>query len=245
MADAHARRGVALGVEVDDQDPVVELGQGRAEVHRGRGLADAAFLVRDRDHQREDDFFLGLAAAGPQRRERFRAAASGGRRSATSPRSPSRGRVRRSTLRVPARLAGSVVSSAGAGFGRGAISAFMLLSAADPRPPNHVSGSDPGRARRQMPFLASPSDCDRTAQSDPDSSAGRAQSLRRRRRSRTVRSRRIVLRVARENNRSHVNVSRETSRRSSQFADASRRCPHSVGCGLAGITPPASVQCFT
>ena len=42
-------RGVALGIEVDHQDPVALLGEGRSEVHRGRGLADAPLLVGDGD----------------------------------------------------------------------------------------------------------------------------------------------------------------------------------------------------
>ena len=75
MADPHARRGIALGIEVDDQDPVVELGQRRAEVDGGRGLADTALLVGDRDDEREHDLFVGLlTAAGPQRRPALPAA---------------------------------------------------------------------------------------------------------------------------------------------------------------------------
>ena len=44
---AEAGGGVALGVEVDDQDPVAQLGQGRAQVDRRGGLAHAALLVGD------------------------------------------------------------------------------------------------------------------------------------------------------------------------------------------------------
>ena len=40
---------VALRVEVDHQDPVAQVREGRAQADRGRGLADAALLVRDRD----------------------------------------------------------------------------------------------------------------------------------------------------------------------------------------------------
>src|SRR5262249_27347773 len=44
---ADAGGGVALRIEIDDQDPVVELGQPGTEVDGGRGLADAALLVGD------------------------------------------------------------------------------------------------------------------------------------------------------------------------------------------------------
>ena len=44
-----ARGGVALGVEVDDEDPVAQLGEGGAQVHGGRGLAHATLLVGDGD----------------------------------------------------------------------------------------------------------------------------------------------------------------------------------------------------
>ena len=45
--------GVALGVEVDDEDPVALLGQRRPEVDRGGGLAHAALLVGDGDDPRQ------------------------------------------------------------------------------------------------------------------------------------------------------------------------------------------------
>ena len=43
--------GVALGVQVDHQDPVVLLGQGRSQVDGSRGLADPALLVGHGDHR--------------------------------------------------------------------------------------------------------------------------------------------------------------------------------------------------
>ena len=46
------RAGVALGVDVDDQDPQTGLGQRRGDVDRGRGLADAALLVGDGENPR-------------------------------------------------------------------------------------------------------------------------------------------------------------------------------------------------
>src|SRR5207247_7078668 len=45
--DTDARGGVALGIEVDAQRAVVELGQAGAEVDGGGGLAHAPFLVGD------------------------------------------------------------------------------------------------------------------------------------------------------------------------------------------------------
>ena len=49
VLDAERGRGVALRVEVDDQHPLPELGQRGGDVDGGRGLADAALLVRDHD----------------------------------------------------------------------------------------------------------------------------------------------------------------------------------------------------
>ena len=51
--DAEAGAGVALGIEIDDQDPVAEIGQAGTEVDRGGGLADAALLVGDGHDARE------------------------------------------------------------------------------------------------------------------------------------------------------------------------------------------------
>ena len=45
--EPHGQR--ALRVEVDEQHPAAVLGQGRAEVDRARGLADATLLVGHRD----------------------------------------------------------------------------------------------------------------------------------------------------------------------------------------------------
>ena len=81
VLDAERGRCVALRVEVDDQHARARLGQGRGEVHRGRGLADAALLVRDGEdagalRQREDLFGEGRAGAGRCRRPRARAGSS-------------------------------------------------------------------------------------------------------------------------------------------------------------------------
>ena len=70
VPDAHAGGRVALGVEVDDEDPVPDVGECRTEAHGGRRLADPALLVRDRDR----------SARRPGRpAERARSASSGAR----------------------------------------------------------------------------------------------------------------------------------------------------------------------
>jgi hypothetical protein len=46
---AQPRAGVALRVEVDQQDALLGGGQGRGEVHRRGGLSHAALLIRYRD----------------------------------------------------------------------------------------------------------------------------------------------------------------------------------------------------
>jgi hypothetical protein len=45
-----AARGVALRVHVDEEHALLGDGEARREVHGGGRLADAAFLVRDREH---------------------------------------------------------------------------------------------------------------------------------------------------------------------------------------------------
>ena len=50
--DAEPGRGVALRIEIDDQHVLADGRQGGAEIDRGRGLADAALLVGDRQHPR-------------------------------------------------------------------------------------------------------------------------------------------------------------------------------------------------
>ena len=45
--DAETGGSVALRIEVDDENALADRSQRRAEVDRGRGLADAALLVRD------------------------------------------------------------------------------------------------------------------------------------------------------------------------------------------------------
>src|SRR5690606_34305343 len=52
MLDAQRSGCVSLGIEVNDQHAGAVLGEGGREIHRGRGLADPALLVRDRDHAR-------------------------------------------------------------------------------------------------------------------------------------------------------------------------------------------------
>ena len=43
--DAKAGRGIALRIEIDDQHVFADGGKRRAEIDRGRGLADAALLI--------------------------------------------------------------------------------------------------------------------------------------------------------------------------------------------------------
>src|SRR5262249_8175736 len=106
VADAHTGRGVALGIEIDDQDPVVEFRQGGPEIHRRSRLAHTALLVGDGDGQRKDDLFIRLFAA---------AAAELGRR-----------RVGRGRARSPA---GGVWGGTGIGAGpSGAFSTRMSSS---------------------------------------------------------------------------------------------------------------------
>ena len=57
--DPQAGRGVALGIEVDDQDAIADLGQGGPEVDRRGGLAHTSLLVGDGNHPRE------LSRGGP------------------------------------------------------------------------------------------------------------------------------------------------------------------------------------
>ena len=48
--DAEAGRGIALRIEIDDEDALADRRERRAEVDRGRRLADAALLIRhDKD----------------------------------------------------------------------------------------------------------------------------------------------------------------------------------------------------
>ena len=51
--DAEAGRGVALRIEVDDQHVLADRGERGAEIDRGRGLADAALLVGEREDARD------------------------------------------------------------------------------------------------------------------------------------------------------------------------------------------------
>ena len=50
--DAETGRGVALRIEIDDQHALADRGERGAEIDRGRGLADAALLVGERQDAR-------------------------------------------------------------------------------------------------------------------------------------------------------------------------------------------------
>ena len=62
--DAEPGRGVALRVEIDDQDMLADGGERGAEIDGGRGLADAALLVGDRQHARAGASAAGCPACG-------------------------------------------------------------------------------------------------------------------------------------------------------------------------------------
>ena len=49
LVDADAGGRVALWIDIDDEDALAQRGERGAEVDGGRALADAAFLVHDRD----------------------------------------------------------------------------------------------------------------------------------------------------------------------------------------------------
>src|SRR5206468_2514150 len=69
-------RAVGLRIEIDEQRPLAAERQRRRQVDGGRRLADAAFLVRDRDdHER----------AGTRGTETARYCSAGARRGATAP----------------------------------------------------------------------------------------------------------------------------------------------------------------
>ena len=46
--DAETGGGVALGIEIDDQNPLADGRQRRAQIDRGGGLADSALLIGQR-----------------------------------------------------------------------------------------------------------------------------------------------------------------------------------------------------
>ena len=50
--DAEPGRGVALGIEIDDQHPLADRGERGAEIDGGGRLADAALLVRHGENAR-------------------------------------------------------------------------------------------------------------------------------------------------------------------------------------------------
>ena len=64
--DAEAGRGIALRIEIDDQHVLADRRERGAKIDRGRGLADAALLVGDRQHARR----FGAPAAGSRRRRK-------------------------------------------------------------------------------------------------------------------------------------------------------------------------------
>ena len=61
--DAETGRGVALGIEIDDENPLADGGERRAEIDGGGRLADPALLVRHRQNARARPG-VGLANEG-------------------------------------------------------------------------------------------------------------------------------------------------------------------------------------
>ena len=61
--DAEPGRGVALGIEIDDEHPLADRGERGPEVDGGGGLADAALLVRHGENARARPA-VGLATRG-------------------------------------------------------------------------------------------------------------------------------------------------------------------------------------
>ena len=59
---AEAGGGVGLGIEIDDQDRLADRGQGRRQIDGRGGLADAAFLIRDREDSRIANPLRGVNA---------------------------------------------------------------------------------------------------------------------------------------------------------------------------------------
>ena len=52
---SQASRGIALGIEVDQQGALVGLGQTDGQVHRSGGLADPTFLIGNAKNSAQRD----------------------------------------------------------------------------------------------------------------------------------------------------------------------------------------------
>src|SRR5712672_4629656 len=52
LVDAEPGRGIALRIEIDDEHALADGGERGAEIDGGRGLADTALLVGDRQNPR-------------------------------------------------------------------------------------------------------------------------------------------------------------------------------------------------
>ena len=73
-ADAEPGAGIALRVEIDDQDAIAGSGQRGRQIDRGRRLADPAFLIGDRDDARPARAPARTRVPPPQPVEAHRAA---------------------------------------------------------------------------------------------------------------------------------------------------------------------------
>jgi hypothetical protein len=52
VLDTHSGGGISLGIEVDHQDAMTQIGEGGSQADRGRAFAHAPLLIGDRDHPR-------------------------------------------------------------------------------------------------------------------------------------------------------------------------------------------------
>ncbi len=74
LVDAGTHRGIALGIQVDQQHTLVLCREAGGKVHRGGGLADAALLVCDHEYLGHMllllllDFYLPGVGAGDNHR---------------------------------------------------------------------------------------------------------------------------------------------------------------------------------
>ena len=67
LVDPGAHGGVALGIEVDHEDPAAEPGQAGGQIDGGRGLADAAFLIGDAENAAHRMYWRSIIASAHSR----------------------------------------------------------------------------------------------------------------------------------------------------------------------------------
>ena len=71
LVDAEPRAGIALRIEIDDQHPLADGCERRAEIDGGRGLADAALLIGEGDDPRapRSECFMARSPRATKRRD--------------------------------------------------------------------------------------------------------------------------------------------------------------------------------